>query len=155
MSHNVAEIVSNPEAYGFTWGSDILHKDGKALGQCPYVIHRDLPKMREIFGDEYFLASANGTSRRVTDQRIARDLRWEDLSTKDDVIKTAIVQNMLGQISRRRGGVKTVTVTVETFKGLDGENYATELEMKQGNLAFMVGQGLPVDQAKIILGITE
>lgn len=134
----VAEIVANPEAYGFAWYLDKVQKDGTVLDNVPLVKHLDVDKLRATFGDRFFLESADGTSRHVTNQRIVRDARYDDRKITVDALKTMIVENMLGQKSPRR---RTV-ITERVFIGLDGKEYKTETEAQAASLAWMVDQKL-------------
>jgi hypothetical protein len=111
----VAEIVANSVLYGFVWYIGKVEKGDNGPWDVPLVKHVDVDLLRATFGDRFFLESADGTSRHVTNQRIARDMKAEKPLTKDDAIKTAIVENMLGMKSKRRTVIET---TVYSFGGV-------------------------------------
>lgn len=152
MSHNVAHIVAHPEEYGFAWGTTPIRTDGgrKVLSNdAPCVIHKDVARMSEVFGETYFSDMANGTSGRVRDQRIDRNMLQANARTPHEDMQIAIVESMLN-IRTRRGG------TVTVFRSMDGVDHKTEVEMKQANIAFLVDNGLDADKAReMVLGSQE
>lgn len=137
----VNDIVSNPERFGFSWYEDHVAKDGTDLGLVPLVRHLDVEKLRATFGDKFFLDSADGTSRHVTNQRIGRDMRWADRkAATPEAIKRAIVENMLGQKARRGGRVTIIEKPV--FVALDGTKHETQTEAEAASLAYMMDKQL-------------
>lgn len=138
----VAEIVANPAAHGFVWFTGEVEKDGRTFKSAQLVKHIDVTLLRATFGDTFFTASMDGTSRHVTNQRINRDAWYSALGETPSRVptelqlRTLIVENMLGQKSARRR-----TVVIETrYEAMDGKQYATQLEMQQANLAWFADQ---------------
>jgi hypothetical protein len=139
----VDSILANPSAHGFSWYEDKVAKDNTDLGLVPLVRHENVDLLRATFGDKFFLDSADGTSRHVTNQRIGRDMRWSDRKGATvDAIKRAIVENMLGMKAKRGGRVTIVKEIVEkpVFIGLDGKSYETLVEMQAASMAWMIDQ---------------
>ncbi len=137
---NVAEIVSHPEKYGFSWYMDTVQKDGTVLPPVPLVKHLDVDLLRATFGDAVILASCDGTSRHVTNQRIARDMRWTNRAVSNDAIKTAIVENMLGMKAARRVTVVEKIVVKESFLALDGTKHETQESAQAASMAWLIDQ---------------
>lgn len=135
---SVAEIVANPEKFGFVWTTDKVAK-GDVSWNVPLVKHMDVDLLRATFGDTFFLASADGTSRHVTNQRIARDMKYEKATATDLQIKTAIVENMLGMKSKRR-------TVVEVKKYIWGGNeYDTRDAAVEQARADLAAKGYPAE----------
>lgn len=130
----VAEIVANPQAYGFEWITDNVSK-GDASWTVPLVRHLSEPLLVATFGERFFLDSANGTSRHVTNQRIARDMKDANATCKALEIQTAIVENMLGQKARR----KTVVIQDHHYAA-DGNEYPTRELAIEASKAFYAAQ---------------
>lgn len=133
---NVAEIVANPKDYGFEWYTDNVQK-GDRKWSVPLVRHLDIDLLRLTFGDQLFIQSMDGTSRHVTNQRIARDMKDDKPLVKDEAIKTAIVENMLGMKSKRRTVIET---TVYAFGGV---KYPTLEEMQEAARKAYTEDGYP------------
>ena len=133
---DVADIVVNPEKYGFSWYTDKVQKGDLGPWDVPLVKHNDVDLLRATFGDSFFLASADGTSRHVTNQRIARDAKSERPLTTAETIKTAIVQNMLGMKSKR-------TVVKETWYVFGGQKFAALAEAQDFARKVLTEKGLP------------
>jgi hypothetical protein len=133
---DVAYIVAHPTEFGFHWIEGKVQKGDLGPWSVPLVKHDDVDLLRATFGDEFFLNSADGTSRHVTNQRIARDMKAERPRCTADEIKTAIVQNQLGMKSRRTRTV--VEVTKYSFGGKtfdkveDAQAYAREVLTAKG-----------------------
>lgn len=134
---SVAEIIASPEKYGFSWLEDQkVEKNGMQLKGVPLVKHNDVDLLTATFGKAFWIDSANGTSRHVTNQRIVRDARFENHNISVAALKQLIVENMLGQKSSRKRTVITETV----FAALDGKTYPTLVEAQAASMAFMVDQ---------------
>jgi len=136
---DVEDMIDSPEKYGFKWAFGHLHRKGMQIttgSGAPCIEHVDLARMREVFGDEYFLESANGTSARVRDQTI-RDAIWDDrsLGGRDKDMKRWILTKALGQAVRtRRTTVVERIVEKRIYLASDG----TEFETPQDCLAHNV-----------------
>lgn len=143
-AEDVAEIVANPKDYGFEWFTDNVAK-GDNSWTVPLVRHLDVDLLRATFGDRFFLDSADGTSRHVTNQRIARDIMADNATAKPIQIQTAIVENMLGQKSKRRTVVETPTFPY------GGVVYKTVEEMKAAATADLTEKGYPADLVKALV----
>ncbi len=134
----VAEIVANPEPHGFAWYVGAVERDGQQFRNAQLVKHLDVDKLRATFGDAFFLASSDGTSRHVTNQAINRNAWWDNKTIKPDALKRLVVENMLGMKSTRKR-----TVIVETkYMAADGQSYATEVEALAATRAWIVDQQL-------------
>lgn len=138
---DTARMISNPEEYGFEWGYGPLHKDKTLLCEAaPYIVHKDLSRMREVFGDEYFLDSANGQSARVRDQTLRNDL-WTDatLKGKPEEMKRIVLERALGTRARRRSvTVVTQTIVQKVYVADDGSEFTDKAEYlaKQAELKY-------------------
>lgn len=128
---NIAEIVANPEAHGFRWttwaacvgigaNKKLLRKD------APVMEHLDAEKLTATFGPGYLLASANGTSGRVRDQRVCRDSLMANLTISNDELKFKVVAAALGQRAPRTS--TTVVVEKVVYVGKNGAKFETEAE---------------------------
>jgi hypothetical protein len=142
----VAAILANTLAHGFEWFSDRVSK-GDATWTVPLVRHLDVDKLRATFGDQLFLANMDGTSRHVTNQRIARDMKADNATAKDIAIQTAIVENMLGMKSKRRTVVETKVPTFEW----DGVDYTDRAERDEVALRALIADGYDEDMAKLFV----
>jgi hypothetical protein len=138
----VADIVANPEAYGFAWYVGKVEKGDFGPWNVPLVRHLDVDLLRDTFGDRFWLDNADGTSRHVTNQRIARDMKADKPLTTDLAIKTAIVENMLGMKSKRRTVIET---TVFSFGGV---KYPTLAEMQEAAREAYIHDGYPADMVE-------
>lgn len=121
---NIAEIVANPEAHGFTWGNGEVHRGTGPNAvllrkNAPHIVHVNIDLVRETFGDDYFLNSANGTSARVRDQRVTRTALNADATVSNDDLKEKVIAAALGQRTR---SVSTRTV----FAGPNGTTFDTQ-----------------------------
>lgn len=150
-SQTVDAILANPEAHGFRFvDGKVSEKD--ATWRVPLVEHLDVDKLIATFGKASIIASLDGTSRHVTNQRIARDLMSEDATTKPDEIKRAIVENWLGMKSRRR------TVVTEIVYEFGGVKYANRTERDEAARRAYTEDGYPeniVEKLVARLGGTE
>ena len=132
-SNELQDMISNPEAYGFAWGEGPLHKNGMELCKhAPYIEHKDLERMREVFGDDYFLASANGQSARVRDQQLRNDI-WDDksLASKPDEMKRIVLERAFGTRSRK---ARVTVVEVKTYLADDGTEFTDKAECMAYNI---------------------
>lgn len=138
----VAEILANPEAHGFSWAYGPISKGGMELmHDAPWMKHEDVQKMTATFGDRYFLDIANGTSGKVRDQGVVRNMVWDDrkLASQRDVLKEAIVKAALGQKTRRTNVVIVKEVVRErVYVADDGTEFtdradymAHQIDLKQ------------------------
>jgi hypothetical protein len=132
----VAAILANTLAHGFEWFTDRVSK-GDATWTVPLVRHLDVDKLRATFGDQLFLANMDGTSRHVTNQRIARDMKADNATAKDIAIQTAIVENMLGMKSKRR------TVVQEPVYEYAGVKYPNASDRDEAARRDLTEQGYP------------
>lgn len=140
----VDAILANPQEFGLSPVTVTRKKKGLELPPVPVFDHIDVTKITNTFGEAYWLATANGTSWRVRDDRVAREMKYKDHGVTDEAI-------MRRQIEARFG-VRAPRTAAPQFKGMDGKTYATELEMKQANIARMVEMGVPAEQAIKIAG---
>lgn len=129
----VAQIVSNPTAYGFDWISGKVAKNEMDLGYVPLVAHKDLNLLRQHFGDQMVLGAMDGTSRHVTNQRIARDMKFDNRKTSDLEIKTAIVENMLGKKATRKTVVVEKIVEKRIYCAFDDTEFESKEERDEYN----------------------
>lgn len=139
---NIAEILANPSAHGFEWAYGPVAKNGMELmANAPYMKHENVEKLTATFGDRYLLDIANGTSGKVRDQGVVRNMVWDDrkLASQMDVLKEAIVKAALGQRTRRTNVVIVKEVVRERVYVADdgteftdkGEFLAHQIDLKQ------------------------
>lgn len=120
--------------------------DKRLVGKATIAMIRDLDKFRSAYGDGYILRMADGTSLRVTCQRMWRDnpkMAFDEFSQRlDGVFRNA----------RVTGGTKTVTVEVVKHDLPDGTVYEgmDEVEYRQLYAAGMVDLGTPGNVAVAI-----
>lgn len=132
----VEEILANPTAHGFEFYTDKVAK-GDVSWTVPLVRHLDLDKIEATFGKQSVLDSMDGTSRHVTNQRIARDTKSENATAKEVDIKRAIIENWLGMKSKRRSVIET-----PVYK-YGGVKYETLEAMQDAARVDLVNQGYP------------
>lgn len=142
----VAVILANTKAHGFEFYTDKVSK-GDASWNVPLVRHLDVDLLRATFGDRFFLDSADGTSRHVTNQRIARDMKNDNATVKEDAIKIAIVENMLGMKTRKRTVVETKVPTY-TFGGVE---YTDRAEFEKDARKGLLEQGFPENMVEALI----
>lgn len=138
MTVNILDIVKNPEKYGFKWATSASHSGTGASKKllredAPVMEHLDADLLTQTFGPAYLLASANGTSARVRDQRVNRDTLEKNLTISNDELKVKIVNAALGQRAPR---TQTV-VEKSVYVGLDGNKYATMEEAQEASKAYL------------------
>ena len=137
-THDITDMVANPEKYGFSWDSGPLNKAGMELTKAaPFMVHQDLNRIREVFGDEYILNMANGTSGKVRDQLLRNDI-WEDRSlvNRPEEMKEIVIGRALG---RTRGRATRVTVVekiveVRSWVADDGTEFTDKAECMAYNI---------------------
>jgi len=119
-----AVIAANPEAYGFSWNTETLHKAGSTLPNCPTMEHKDEAKLRSTFGETYFIEMANGTSGRVRDQEVARTMIYENRNVDRMAVKIAIVDRAFGIRVRKAATV----IKVQSWLANDGTEFTDKAE---------------------------
>lgn len=130
FGEKIVNIVLNPSEHGFSFGTGALHKKGMEIAKAaPYIVHEDVAKMSETFGQEYFLECANGQSGRVRDQTLREDI-WDDksLSSRPEEMACIIVSRALGSKRAR----KVTVIEKRIYVAVDG----TEFEDKDEFLAY-------------------
>lgn len=118
----VDEILADTTAFGFVFDSDSVKKDGKPFSEVPILRILDT----RVF-DQHFpgvlLTASNGTSPKVSSQRIGRDFSYENpglaKDKRNEKIKRLNVEWLLG--------IKT---SAPQFPGPDDEMYSTKEEAK-------------------------
>ena len=141
-THDITDMVANPEAYGFSWSYGPLAKAGMELTKvAPYMVHTDLNCIREVFGDQYILNMANGTSGKVRDQLLRNDI-WEDRSlvNRPDEMKQIVISRALGRTRGRSARVTVVEVIkekiveVRSWVADDGTEFTDKAECMAYNI---------------------
>ena len=135
-STNIPDMIANPQDYGFAWEYGPLNKGGMELTDAaPYMVHQNLTRMREVFGDDYFLNMANGTSGKVRDQLLRNDIfANRDILVDDVAMKTIILQRAFGAKKPRASRVtvveveKLVEVEVRIYMADDGQEFTDKAE---------------------------
>ena len=145
------DMIDHPELYGFLWTFGVLHKteDKRKYVVCeraPYIEHMDDDVMRRHFGQNYFLAMANGTSGRVRDQEVVRSACEDDIRIRSDVraLQALVLRRALGTRASRRPTtivVETVKV-VEKFYDINGVAHSTLIEAQAASKAAIVDMQL-------------
>lgn len=156
---DVANIVTNSTEYGFEW-YDAPISVGKGetkkvlTDKAPRIKVTDLDTFVTAFGSAFVLSGLNGTSVDVKVESVIRGIYEKNVTAKTDEVRAAVVKRvLLGERSYTAPAPKIVEVVKEVFRSLDGQPYATEIEKKQADLAFMIDQGTPLDLARKLLGI--
>ena len=115
---------------------------------APYVRVTDVVKFETAFPGK-ILQSLNGTSIKVRCQGVTRPAILKDRNVSNDELQTRIINAMKN--IRSGGGTRTVV----KFRGLNGQDYASELEMQQANIAHLVDSGVPADIARQVATQTK
>lgn len=140
MSHDIADIIANPAKYGFEWGYGELHTGTGAaktlvIKDAPHMVHTDIQKIRDTFGDAYVMDSLNGTSRRVVDQRLRVDIQDNlALRSNQDAMKRIIIGRALGA-RKSPTRVTVVEKLVQVFVANDGTEFTDKTECLAWNMA--------------------
>lgn len=124
---DIEDMIDNPEPYGFRWGYSHLHKKGMQVtvgAGAPHMVHLDVDKIRNTFGDDYILVSTNQQSARVRDQQLREDI-WDDksLASRDRDMKRIVLHRAFGQ---KR--TKATVVEVRIYVADDGEEFRNKAE---------------------------
>ena len=124
----IDSMIDNPQAYGFSWGYGHLKRGGMVITQgagAPYMVHEDVAKVSEAFGDDYFLEMANGTSGKVRDQGVIRNGIWANKALAGNMrkMKQMVLQ---GALNVRRSRTAPV---VRIFVASDGTEFADKNEL--------------------------
>lgn len=110
----ITAILENPEAFGFTFISEIVHKMKRASTLVPLIKLQDLQKFEASFPG-VILETEDGQSIRVNSQRISRDA-WFSGDKDEKSLKMRLVRWLL------KVEQPTREVVVEKFSVLiDGE----------------------------------
>lgn len=155
MPDQIDAILANTEAHGFAFFTDSVEHEGRTFREAQLVRHLDVDKLRATFGDAFFFASMDGTSRHVTNQRINRTTWYaalgEEPSRKvtQDELRRLVVANMLGLKSARRKIVVTET-KYEAF----GKKFDTQEAATAYGVNVLREKGLDDEMIADILGVT-
>lgn len=136
-TYDITDMIAHPEKYGFSWGYGSLNKAGMELTKtAPYMVHENLERLREVFGDEYFLAIANGTSGRVRDQLLRNDIyENRDLLKQPEELKRIVLERAFGRKPRSaRVTVVEKLVEVRTYVADDGTEFTDKGECLAHNI---------------------
>jgi hypothetical protein len=146
-TYTPAQIFAEPERFGITWTvENVMFHDVQLTG--PVVRITDLTAARQWLSDDSILGMADGSSYRVQNQAVVRRVVWDNRSATVETIVTAQILKMAGgRAPRTKGG--------PTFEAMDGATYADRTAMVAANLAHLVDNGVPLDQARTILGLTD
>lgn len=118
----VDEILADTQAFGFVFFQGSVKKERRPLGEVPLIRVTDSPVFDRNFPG-VILTASNGTSIKVSSQRIGRDYAYNNLSQpkdkRDAKIQRLNVEWLLG--------IKT---SAPQFPGPEDEMYATKEEAK-------------------------
>lgn len=153
-SVDIDYIVEHPEEFGWEWEWSHLNTDhGRTrvtMGRgAPRKHHTDFEKLKATFGDRWWLDECcnASSSPRVRDQRIREAIVEGKVSrTNERDMLRWIVESELRV--RERSGPTTVV-----YRSYDGNDYASETEKTAADLAHFVDSGMPLEQAKQLLGV--
>ena len=121
-------VAANPELFGLEIVTDDVKRDGTKYEGVHLFRVRDVAIFRENFGDEIIRKALDGTSLRVTFQRIVRDFVAENR----DNLKNAdeqILRQAKYLCGERNKGERLPYVAI------DGTRHATLAEAKAASLA--------------------
>jgi hypothetical protein len=121
MSHETAKVVADPSAYGFEFVSESVKSGDVEYQNVPLIRVTDLAKFDTAFPGAV-LSALDGSSIRVSSQRIVREARDKNATIKPDEMKVKLV-NWLN-------GVRAPSTRV-LYAGPEGKTFATEAEAKQ------------------------
>jgi hypothetical protein len=127
-------MLTNSAEYGFTWTMWPVNmqagdhaSDKMGLGEVPIPVVTDVPKFNAAFPG-LALKAMNGTSIRVTAQRIGRDGRERDSRVSAETLKRRIINWMLGvRVAVSQVVVKEVRVSI--YVASDGTEFEDKNEM--------------------------
>lgn len=126
FGEKIVEIVLQPSAHGFSFGSGPLHKKGMEIAKAaPFIVHEDVALMSSTFGPQYFLDCANGQSGRVRDQTLREDI-WDDksLASRPEEMACIIVSRALGSKRTR----KVTVIEKRIYVAQDGTEFEDKAE---------------------------
>ncbi len=116
--------LPSTEGLGFHWSMEPVMKKDMDLGQVPIPVVDDVVLYETKFPGR-LIQAVNGQSIRVTGQRIARDMKWEDRGTTDE----AIAKQQLAWMSGARKARSVVTVERRIYVASDGTEFDTKEEL--------------------------
>lgn len=122
------EIASNPELFGLEVTSDNVKRDGIEYEGVSIFRVSDVTLFRETFGDEIIRKALDGTSLRVTFQRIVRDYVAENRDHLKNNAEQIMRQAKYLCGERNKG-------TPLPYVAIDGSRHATMEAAKAASIA--------------------
>lgn len=136
MDARIAEILADTKAHGFTFVLENLAKHDVTLRQVPVIEVLDSAKF-DALKPGVVLDAINGTSVKVSGQRISRDYAYDNQRQPTDKRDEAIRQKTVEWIL----GIKTTKVVEKpVFKGPNDESFDTAEESKAAWLQWAAQQ---------------
>lgn len=131
MSYDIANIVANPQQYGFEWVEDEVSTgtgpDKVSLGTAPVLVIVDPVAFEQHFPGR-IVGMLDGSSARVISQRVTRNAKEKDRSLKSADLKPRVLNAILGVRAKAVATVQkvyvlpddTTTTDVAVFKAAWG-----------------------------------
>lgn len=132
----IAQVLADTSAHGFKFVTEDVAKDKTKLAGAQIPIVTDLDKFVATFGPSLVLAALDGSSLRVSAQRINRDALWGKRDTKAEVLQEAVIAWMLG--AKRTRTVSVVEVPV--FLDIEGGKHETAEAAREASLAILAAK---------------
>lgn len=132
----IAQILSDTTACGFKFVTENVEKNKIEMKGAQIPIVTDLEKFVATFGPSLVLAALDGSSLRVSAQRINRDALWGKRDTPANELQEAVVAWMLGAKRTRTVSV----VEVQVFLDIEGGKHETAEAAKAASLALLAAQ---------------
>lgn len=136
MDERTKAILADTKAHGFEFVLENLAKNDVALRQVPVIEVTDSAKF-DALKPGVVLDAINGTSVKVSSQRVSRDYAYDNQRQATDKRDEAIRQKNVEWIL----GIKTTrTVEVQVFVGPEGQKFSTIEEAQDAWLAWQAQQ---------------
>lgn len=123
----IPAMLENPEAYGFTFLTETVKKDGRSSGPVPLIKIVDVPLFEENFPG-VILKTEDGSSIRVHSQGVSRD-GWFGGDKDVKSLKTRLLRWLLG-----------IEQVQAKFVAADGKAYATQEEAQKASEDWALAQ---------------
>lgn len=118
----LSEVLNAPEDHGFAFVVEDVEKDGITYAGVPLIVVNDVTKFEASFPG-VILAALDGSSIRVSAQRIVRDARSKGVKDLDN-LKTRLVNWLLGVRA------PAFTKVIVKFAGPEGKQFESEADAK-------------------------
>lgn len=131
MSHDMKTILAQPEDFGFDFVTENVRSGDVTYQGVPILRVQDAAKFEASFPG-VILKALDGSSIRVSSQRVVREARDKNATIKTDELKSRLVMWLLGV--RAPSGQRIV------YAGPEGKTFSTEQEAQAAWLEWAAKQ---------------